>query len=413
MVATTPSVKKETGVTRLLMCAAIALSFMAGPAVAVTDLEKKDPAKEIVYRTNLGRAADVKLLIKRGISPNQTDDKGAPLVALAAMRKDNEGANVLKALLDAGADVNARDAEGQNALFYAIREDNKVAIQTLLDRGISYYATDNNGNIARTLAFQQGKQDIVDMLDQFVIAQTAKVNEQYKEYNRQVEERNKQIVEQARAATEEAERAAKEHAEKLQAQYEEYSRQIEEQQKAATDEAAAAAKAKEENDEYVETLEAKKVREAVEKRSTPQFETDMRAFAFQNCAFQYWSFCREVKQRSDLSQEEMRIATDTHREQVTALFKSVMSEYMLEKAAVEKISKNVMQRVNDSLVGTQSNTYRFEHGVCQMPDLQTRCTEISDTWNTLPAEKPKAGKKSSSQPPVKTGIGGVGNTSNY
>jgi hypothetical protein len=410
------------------------LVFLLAPEAMAADMEKKDPAQEIVYRTNLGRANDVKLLIKKGVSPNQTDEKGTPLVALAATRKDNEGPNVLKALLDAGADIDAKDAEGQTALFYAVRQGNKSIIQFLLDRGISYYSPDNSGVIARTLAFQQGKQDIVELMDKFVTAQTDKVNKQYEEYNRQVEERNKKIEEQNKAAIEEVQRAAKEQTEKVTKQYEDYNQQIEEQNKAAMEEVERAAKKQAEDaakpkvedapkpeaiepkqsdsDEYLETLAPKETAPPVDKRGSTQFEMDMRNFAFQNCAFQYWSFCRKIKQRSDLSIEEMRVAIDTHREQVMALFKSIMIDYKLEKDMLDTISKNAMQRVNDDLENTSSSTYRLEHGVCLMPDLQTRCDEIADTWSQqLPTNKAASSSKggaSSTNSMKHPGIGSVG-----
>jgi hypothetical protein len=295
---------------------------------------------------------------------------------------------VVKALLDAGADINAKDAQGQNALFYAVRRNSKDMVQFLLDHGINYYAPDNDGMIARTLAFNLGHKDLMDQMDKFVVAQTDKVNEQYKEYNRQLEERNKQIEEQNKTAMEDAERQAKE-------------------QPPAAAPATPAAPTDAKTD-YLDTLAPKESIDAVIKRQTPAFEADMRSFAFQNCAFQYWSFCRQVKQRTDLSAEELRVAIDTHREQVLELGKKVTADYKLEPSYVDNVGKSAMQRINDDLDSMPSKTYRFEQGVCMMPDLSTRCTDVAETWAQLPEDKKPAnatGNPMPSQP--KGGIGGV------
>ena len=88
--------------------------------------ESHTPQTEIIYRANLGRADDIKLLLKDGADANQKDDKGTPLICLAAGRADEESANVITVLLAAGADINAKDRGGQNALFYAARRNNVI-----------------------------------------------------------------------------------------------------------------------------------------------------------------------------------------------------------------------------------------------------------------------------------------------
>src|SRR5689334_19841495 len=94
----------------------VLLMVMGGSAWAAADLKS-----ELVYRTNLGSAEDVGLLLKQGANANEVNNDGTPLIALASARRDKEGINVIETLLKGGADLNAKDARGQTALFYAAR----------------------------------------------------------------------------------------------------------------------------------------------------------------------------------------------------------------------------------------------------------------------------------------------------
>jgi ankyrin repeat protein len=53
---------------------------------------------------------------------------------------------IVAALLDHGADVNARDAAGTPALMLAARQGQATLVKLLLDRGADVHATDRHGN---------------------------------------------------------------------------------------------------------------------------------------------------------------------------------------------------------------------------------------------------------------------------
>lgn len=87
-----------------------------------------------------------------GRSANRTQPGATPLM-LAAQEGHTE---VIKALLESGADVNAKDSAGRNALMIvaeegvsSTRDDKYLAVaRALLDKGIDVTAKDNNGATA-------------------------------------------------------------------------------------------------------------------------------------------------------------------------------------------------------------------------------------------------------------------------
>lgn len=319
-------------------------------------------ASEIVYRANLGRADDVELLLKKGLSANQKDENGVPILALASARKDSEGLKIVKLLLDKGADINAADKKGQTALFYAAKQGMADVVSHLLNHGINYYASDERGDIARNLAHNEGYKDIVEQMDKFVVEQSQKVQQQYREYNKAVEKQYKGVVEDI----EKKNRELAEHAATAQAQTA--------QENAEATAAAIAASA-----------------EINEKRASPEFDRAMHDLAFHNCAFQYWSFCRQVKQTTELTPEELTVAIDSHKDEVLILNRRAMGTYHLSQDQIDQFADYAKQRIADRLDAMPSNTYRFEQGVCRMADMKSRCEEIAVSWSQEPepvAERP-------------------------
>ena len=361
---------------------------MLAPALAADD----KAIRETIYRINLGRADDVALLLKQGVSPDQVDQKGAPLLAVAATRKDAEGIEMMKVLLDGGADINATDLDGQNALFYAARQGNKNAVLFLMEKNINYYATDKKGDIARTIAHREGHADIVAAMDKFVADQTVKVTEQYKEYNKTVEENYKKIQEQDKQSLQGQEEIKKPEAPKVQ--------ETPKAEESLPPEHANDVEADEEgfDSSYDSSYDSDSADddlpagpEAIEaKRATPAFREDMRKLAFESCAFQYWSFCRQVEQTTDLSKSQLNGAIDAHRQQIIDTREHVIKEYEVPETYADRVTDVAKKDMIRQLSDMPSKTYRFEHGVCKMADLNTRCSDVADVWDQ---EKPRKRRK--------------------
>ena len=77
------------------------IAVLAFPAFALSPLDN-----ELVYRASLGQARDVQALLDQGANPKVKTDKNVPIIFSAVERQDPEQMGVVRALVDAGADIN-------------------------------------------------------------------------------------------------------------------------------------------------------------------------------------------------------------------------------------------------------------------------------------------------------------------
>jgi ankyrin repeat protein len=90
-------------------------------------------------------------LVERGVDIN------SQLLAAARANQIDEA----KALLDIGADVNARDGNGWTALMHAADRDGRALLKLLMDRGADLAALNKEGRDATSLALGKGHPEIV------------------------------------------------------------------------------------------------------------------------------------------------------------------------------------------------------------------------------------------------------------
>ncbi len=87
--------------------------------------------------------------------------EGRTPLMLAAFRGDTAG--VIN-LLEAGADVNARDRDGDTALMFAAHRGHGLVVALLLQYGANVYARARNGWTAKKAAQSGLHEHIADML---------------------------------------------------------------------------------------------------------------------------------------------------------------------------------------------------------------------------------------------------------
>jgi ankyrin repeat protein len=90
------------------------------------------PAEDLIAAAHRGDAASVHALLDKGADANAKDSNAQTALMYAV---DNGNGEVISALLAKGADVNARAQDGETALMAASFAGRRDAVQLLLDKG--------------------------------------------------------------------------------------------------------------------------------------------------------------------------------------------------------------------------------------------------------------------------------------
>ena len=115
---------------------------------------------------NSSDAAIVRALITAGANVNAVDHNGDTVLMLAA---GTDSAETIKALLDLGASINAKDKNGQTALMRAITGTEYLRVEkvkVLLAGGSDMSIRDNQGQTALIIARKTGDETIVKLLEE-------------------------------------------------------------------------------------------------------------------------------------------------------------------------------------------------------------------------------------------------------
>jgi len=108
------------------------------------------------------KAKEVSLFFAAGFSPDTKDKKGIPLVCIAARNGDLD---TLQLLLRSGAQVNLiAEDRGSNALFDSALERNKDIVKALIEAGADLNIQSKDGQTALIVVVGAGDEDIVEML---------------------------------------------------------------------------------------------------------------------------------------------------------------------------------------------------------------------------------------------------------
>ena len=109
-----------------------------------------------------GKEEEVSLFFAAGFSPDTKNKKGVPLISIAAR---NGHLNTLELLLRSGAQVNLIDEDrGSTALFDSALEKNKEMIKVLIEAGADVNIQSKDGQTALVVVVGEGDEEIVEML---------------------------------------------------------------------------------------------------------------------------------------------------------------------------------------------------------------------------------------------------------
>lgn len=102
----------------------------------------------------------VKLLLSYDADPNIEGREGLPLYA--ACKNGHE--EVIKTLLENGAQINKADRDGETAIFSAVEKDHKKIVKLLLDHGANCLHPRNDGDTPMDIAIRNKNWDTVAMM---------------------------------------------------------------------------------------------------------------------------------------------------------------------------------------------------------------------------------------------------------
>lgn len=91
-------------------------------------------------------------------------DHETPLI-VSLKNEHFEPTETVKLLLNAGADPNIVDSDGNNALHIAVYYNHLNIVKLLLRYGMNLIIKNNNQQTARDIAFDDGNDEIVNLLD--------------------------------------------------------------------------------------------------------------------------------------------------------------------------------------------------------------------------------------------------------
>jgi ankyrin repeat protein len=130
---------------------------------ASVNMTANDGTQPLMFASLNGHVEIVSMLIDHGAGINHPNSHGqTPLMAV-------KGPACARILLDAGADPDARDVEGNTALMYAVDRDETEVARLLLAAGADVNAVPKNGYTPLMRAITGKHDDLVEMLKQRMI----------------------------------------------------------------------------------------------------------------------------------------------------------------------------------------------------------------------------------------------------
>ena len=118
-----------------------------------------------MYRRSQSSSADyemTEIFIEKGVDINQSDNRGnTPLIVQADY---NNNKDVVKLLLSEGADINARNEDGDSALIYVIKDGNVELARFLIKKGADYNILNARNETPASICIEKGLESILELM---------------------------------------------------------------------------------------------------------------------------------------------------------------------------------------------------------------------------------------------------------
>ncbi|CAE8715282.1 unnamed protein product [Polarella glacialis] len=126
------------------------------------ELELEGKAKEkLLHTARIGDFQGAVHALNEGASVHSTTRRGQTALMLAASSSTESSVKVLKFLIEARADAEAKDESGWTALLYASRSNSLQGVDCILAAKASVTVRANDGKTAAMLAAMEGGEDLV------------------------------------------------------------------------------------------------------------------------------------------------------------------------------------------------------------------------------------------------------------
>lgn len=158
-----PNVEFNDGETALMYAAGndnpgiLHLLLSAGANI---NAKAKDGCTALFYASMLNQIGNIDILMKAGanIEERENEFQGTPLFFARGLL------NSITSLLDWGADINARDKDGNTVLMLAAKVGDTETVKVLLQRGAAITISNFDGFTALTVAKKNHQKEIVKMI---------------------------------------------------------------------------------------------------------------------------------------------------------------------------------------------------------------------------------------------------------
>lgn len=148
------------------------LAALSAPAFALSRADEN-----LIYHANFGEPAKIAELLHQGANPNAISTEKWPVVSLAALRADDKGFAIVKLLVEAGADLNVRDANGETPLMNAISINNADMVKYMIERGADFHAVNQEGRTVQQFALHYGNERIAFLVSEAIRLEEKRIRE--------------------------------------------------------------------------------------------------------------------------------------------------------------------------------------------------------------------------------------------